>query len=1006
MKRQWTTEELEVHWTLHPNELDLIGESKTDHNLLGAACLLKYFQYEGRFPAQKQDIPSLVIVHLAQQLGVVPEKIIPYDWEGRMIKTHRATIRAFLGVRETTQQDEHALVIWLCQEVLPEQQQEEALLAAAYAHYKRLHIEPPTPDRMNRLLHTALHQFDEQFCASVCQHLTQETRERLDALLVTSLPEEQQSSSAEQPPGENTQLDAPSPPTQHTRSAWQQLKQDAGHMSVENVLEEIAKLERIEQLGLPVTLFAQASSKLLEQYRQRVAVEELYEIRRHPDALRWTLLAAYCWRRRQEIIDSLVDLLIEMAHHLNTKAERRVEQAFVRDVKKVSGKTNLLFRLAEAVVDKPDGTIREVVFPVVSEQTLRDLVKEYKSTGSAYQQKVQKLMRSSYSKHYRRILPAILKHLEFSSNNELHRPIVRALELLKKYVDVKSAQVHFAPTEDIPLDEVVPGTWRSVVVKKDTAKKTEQVNRINYELCVLQTLRDKVRSKEVWVKHANRFRNPDDDLPKDFETKRGSYYEALHQPQDVETFIQRLQQEMAAALEKLNRNLPNNPQVQLLPKNGGWISLSPLEPQPEPANLGRLKAELFRRWSVVGLLDMLKETDLRVHFTDGFASPTPREHLDRTILQKRLLLCLYGLGTNIGLKRVAAGDHGESHRELVYTLQRYLSPEHLRAAIRQVVNAIFQVRLPHIWGEGTTACASDSKKFGAFDQNLLTEWHARYRGPGVMIYWHLERKAACIYSQLKSCSSSEVAAMIEGVLRHCTDMAVDRNYVDTHGQSEVAFALCSLLGFRLLPRLKGIHAQKLYYVNPGDPDTYPNVELILRRPIHWDVIRQQYDEMIKYATALRLGTAETEAILRRFTRHGVQHPTYKGLVELGRVYKTIFLCEYLSSEALRREIHEGLNVVENWNSATNFILYGRHGEFSTNRREGQELTMLSLHLLQISLVYIQTLLIQHLLAEPAWANTMTKEDLRGLTPLIYSNVNPYGLIRLDMTERLAIERAV
>ena len=68
--------------------------------------------------------------------------------------------------------------------------------------------------------------------------------------------------------------------------------------------------------------------------------------------------------------------------------------------------------------------------------------------------------------------------------------------------------------------------------------------------------------------------------------------------------------------------------------------------------------------------------------------------------------------------------------------------------------------------------------------------------------------------------------------------------------------------------------------------------------------------------------------------------------------------------------------------------------------------MLSLHLLQISLVYIQTLLIQHLLVEPAWANKMTKDDLRGLTPLIYSNVNPYGLIGLDMTERLAIEQAV
>jgi TnpA family transposase len=61
---------------------------------------------------------------------------------------------------------------------------------------------------------------------------------------------------------------------------------------------------------------------------------------------------------------------------------------------------------------------------------------------------------------------------------------------------------------------------------------------------------------------------------------------------------------------------------------------------------------------------------------------------------------------------------------------------------------------------------SDSKKFGAWDQNLMTEWHARYGGPGVMVYWHVEERSVCIYSQLKSCSSSEVAAMIEGVLRH------------------------------------------------------------------------------------------------------------------------------------------------------------------------------------------------------------------------------------------------
>ena len=120
---------------------------------------------------------------------------------------------------------------------------------------------------------------------------------------------------------------------------------------------------------------------------------------------------------------TLVELLMDIMHHLSTKAERRVEKALLSDIKKVSGKTNLLFRLAEVAVDKPDGTIREVVFPVVSEQTLRDLVKEYKASGSAYQQRVQKAMRGPYSKHYRRMLPVILKHLEFCSSNSARRSV-------------------------------------------------------------------------------------------------------------------------------------------------------------------------------------------------------------------------------------------------------------------------------------------------------------------------------------------------------------------------------------------------------------------------------------------------------------------------------------------------------------------------------------------------------------------------------------------------------
>ena len=218
---------------------------------------------------------------------------------------------------------------------------------------------------------------------------------------------------------------------------------------------------------------------------------------------------------------------------------------------------------------------------------------------------------------------------------------------------------------------------------------------------------------------------------------------------------------------------------------------------------------------MTGLLDLLKEADLRVGFTDAFATAATREAIDRDEVRRRLLLCLYGLGTNAGLKRLAVGRHGFSYKELLHTRRRYIDADVLRDATRRVVNATLAARHPRIWGEGTTACASDSKHFGAFDQNLMTEWHVRYGGRGVMIYWHVERGSVCIHSRLRRCSSSEVAAMIEGVLRHDTEMEVERQYVDSHGQSEVAFAFCRLLGFQLLPRLKAIAAQRLYLPEAG-----------------------------------------------------------------------------------------------------------------------------------------------------------------------------------------------
>jgi hypothetical protein len=150
-------------------------------------------------------------------------------------------------------------------------------------------------------------------------------------------------------------------------------------------------------------------------------------------------------------------------------------------------------------------------------------------------------------------------------------------------------------------------------------------------------------------------------------------------------------------------------------------------------------------------------------------------------------------------------------------------------------------------------------------------------------------------------------------------------------------------------------AQRLSRPETVHHTAYPNLQPVQTQLIDWELIRQQ---------RLRLGNAETEAILHRFNRNNVQHPTYTALSELGRAAKTIIVCRYLHSEALRREINEGLNVVEHWNSANDFIFFARRGEMVSNRRDDHEI-----HARLTSPPELQ-----RVMARPKWSGKLTARD--------------------------------
>ncbi|GAX90446.1 DUF4158 domain-containing protein [Effusibacillus lacus] len=180
MKRNWELDELIEHFTILPNEMKLI-ENKTGETKIGFAVLLKFFQYEARFPTQKYEVPKAVIAYIAKQLFQDPSLYAQYDWTGRSITYHRTQIREYFGFREDTIQDAQDMIDWLCKNVLYHDHEFEHLQETVYRRFRELKIVPPSQDRIERLIRSAIHSYEEQFFQSTFQKLLESSLTKLDS---------------------------------------------------------------------------------------------------------------------------------------------------------------------------------------------------------------------------------------------------------------------------------------------------------------------------------------------------------------------------------------------------------------------------------------------------------------------------------------------------------------------------------------------------------------------------------------------------------------------------------------------------------------------------------------------------------------------------------------------------------------------------------------------------------------------------------------------------------
>lgn len=932
------------------------------------AIMLKYYESHNKFLDGLPKISGSLLTNIAIKLDLETTSItIP---SARAVRNYKIRILQHFNISAVKKTDKtdridlqlHLKNIISCEGIF----EYEVLQEYAQDFIVKQGISSIKESSISRIVKSTIYQYEKDLFQTIVESLGIETKAYLDELLIIT----------------------------DGMSKMNHLMRWVRGTTIESIKSETEKLRFLKLLKYP-EIVTTLTSKHLKRYYRNIVNKYPSTIKEMPNASKYAQLIIFCFMRKTDINDSLVEILLDTTQKIFIAGENKSKAKFskLKEIKKNYDNRRVLKILVDTILGNEEDLINKAIYPKLPKKKLLDIQQQLstKKLANKFSDLLYYSTRESFARYYRKVIVPIIEVLEFDSVSS--NKITNVINLIKD--NINNNKRYYYSNQVLEIEQTVQKSHRDKIFDKNN-----RVKKIDLELCVLNKLRNKLRSKEVWVKGGYKYRNPEEDLPQDFDQNKEKYFNILKQPQDADTFINTLKAELKNSLFRLNNSIPQNKFVHILKKPKGHIRVAKIKEQNPPKQLELIKEEVFKRWPSTSLLDILKEVDMFVNFTDDFVASGPKIGLDKEIICKRLLLAILGYGTNTGLKSMSNGEI--SYQDLQYIKLRYFDQENLQAAIRKIVNSLLKIRFTSLWGDNTTSVASDSKHFKASDQNLMSSWHPRYHSKGVMIYWHVDTSSVCIYSQMKSCHSSEVAAMLEGILKHATNANIDKNYVDTHGASEIGFAFSYLFSFALMPRFKNIHKQRLYYTDKEEQKGLNHIEDILVRPIDWELIKRHYEYIIQHAISLKLGIADTEGLLRKFTKGNVQHEAYQAIRELGRAVKTIFLCNYFNSLELRQEIHSALNVVERWNGVNDIIFYGKTGVFRSNNPLELKLSTLCLHLLQLSMVYINTLMLQQILVESSWLERMSNEDKRAISPLISEHINPYGSFSLDLNKRLAI----
>jgi len=356
---------------------------------------------------------------------------------------------------------------------------------------------------------------------------------------------------------------------------------------------------------------------------------------------------------------------------------------------------------------------------------------------------------------------------------------------------------------------------------------------------------------------------------------------------------------------------------------------------------------------------------------------------------------------NIGLKPLIKQNiPALTRHRLNWIKQNYLRSETIVRANNRLVAHQSTLSLAKKWGGGDVASA-DGMRFVVPVRTINAGANPKYFGSKRGITWYnfLSDQYAGFHGIVISGTLRDSIFVLEGLLEQQTSLKPSEIMTDTSGVSDMVFGLFWLLGYQFSPRLADAGEAVFWRLNKDED--YGVLNELARGCINTHLIEQHWDDMLRIAGSLKLGTVQVSELIRSLLKSERPSGLAQSIIEVGRINKTLYLLNYIDDENYRRRILTQLNRGEGRHFVARSICYGQRGEIRKRYRQGQEDQLGALGLVTNAVVLWNTIYIQAALDNLRQQSFEIKEeDEARLSPLVHAHINMLGHYSFILTENV------